>query len=180
MRRIVLIVLAFALLFAGGCASDELQRNPEGEIFTSFLPPKTAEPGETFKVDANNAITLTNAQVLPAEEGARFLLITYNWENGSQSPQTIDQNVRLTAYQDSVRLQPDLTPVADTGKLAASVLEASTQYDIQQGFVLENDEPVVLNFTGNETIIFIDGRPQSSYAVQVTLSPDVLTEGREE
>lgn len=178
--RIVLLAASLLMLFAGGCASDEPQRTPEGGIFTSFLPPKTAEPGETFQVDANNAITVTETEILSAEESAQFLLITYNWTNGSPRAQTIDQNISLSVYQNGVRLRPDLTPVSDAGKLAELVPAESTQYDIQQGFVLENNEPVILSFLGNETIVFINGKPQPSYPVEVTLGSDVLTAGREE
>ena len=71
-------------------------------------------------------------------------------------------------------LTPDLSPVSNTKRLVTQVPAMMTYNDIQQGFILENNETIVLNFKGSQTYIFIDGRPESSYPVKVTLDPQAI------
>lgn len=170
MRRLSLVMVSLIILLTSACSNEAKRLNAEGEQYASFLPPETAKFGETFEVDPTNSITLTDAEIIEYDD-IRYLLITYDWANGSNSPQTIDQNIRLSIMQGGAMLTPDLSPVSNTKRLVTQVPAMMTYNDIQQGFILENNEPIVLNFKGSQTYIFIDGRPESSYPVKVTLDP---------
>lgn len=175
MKQRILSVFGILALVLGltACAVQEPRLNAEGEIFTSYVPPRTAEVGETFGVDSTNSLTLTRAELV-ADGETRYLLITYNWSNHSTQARTIDNHIRLTVEQGGVPLTPDLSPVADRKKLVTELPAESTQYEIQQAFVLENDDPVSLFFRGNESTIFIDGFPTGAHPVELTIDLQAL------
>lgn len=154
------VILLFSLV---GCSKSEKKE------FTSHIPPKTAEVGEDIQIDETNHIKITDVSVKESED-SKFVVITYDWTNDSKKATTSDKSFTITAKQDDVGLTPDLKVVEDKKKLVTQIDEGDTLSGMEQGFALRNEEsPVVLSIKGSMFSVFIDGKPQSAYPVEVTV-----------
>ncbi len=170
MRKKILAVLAAGILtgvFGLTSCSNEVRLRPDGSPYTSFLPPETATVGEVFAVDAKNEIQVTDLEVRVHEDGRRMLIVHYDWTNGDSSATTVGEAVSLSVTQGGVSPKPTLELVTSRAKLVTTVAPGETLVDIEQGYGIQSTEPFVLSFMGEETTIFIDGKPASAYPVVI-------------
>ncbi|MGI6382851.1 MAG: DUF5067 domain-containing protein [Tissierellaceae bacterium] len=168
MKKPFYIILLSILLMVGGCSHDEVRTKDDGEIYSSFLPPKTAALGEAFSVDDSNEIRIKQIKTAVNKKLETVVIITYDWTNNSNRPQTIGENVRLTVKQNDINLIPDLTPIEDVTPLVKQIQAGETLEGISQGFITRNRDRIHLFFMGKEKTIFIEGRPTKAYPVELT------------
>ncbi|MDI9469741.1 MAG: hypothetical protein QM296_05995 [Bacillota bacterium] len=161
MKRIGSILLIAALVLSLAACSKGGQKE-----FTTNLPPETGELGEDIRIDASNHIQIKKAEVV--RDGEReILLITYDWYfEGGKARAGFEQYV-ITAKQGGVALKGDLSQVESIKKLVTQINVDEKLEDIQQGFVLRDQEPVTLSLMGNESWIFKEGKPVHAYPVTV-------------
>lgn len=144
-------------------------------MFSSFVPAKTALGGEDIQLDESNHITITDFGFTNTAEDPSLALdvivISYDWTNQSQKSVVGSEQYLLTAKQDGVLLEPFLSVVEDKTKLVTQLGPGETLNGIQQAFVLRDQtNDVKLYLKGNANTILVEGSPQSSYPVEVTLA----------
>jgi predicted component of type VI protein secretion system len=169
MKRIYALLLSLILLLGiSACGA-----RGEKKEFTSFLPPKSATVHEDIQVDETNHITIVDTQTIvpnPDKPDEKILIVTYDWKNDSEKQKITYGSFLITAKQDGVSLKPDLKHVEDKFKLVRPVEGGETLQGIQQGFVLLSDGEVTLSIKGNMYAVFVDGVPQNSYPVEVSVA----------
>lgn len=165
------LTLTLALALAGTLAltacGNEVRQREDGSLYTSYLPPETATIGEEFAVDTQNKITITNLELRTQDDGSRVLIVRYDWTNDGTTEATVGESILLSVTQEGVSPEPDLSLVTSRDKLVTPVAPGETLTDIEQGYLVESEEPLTLSFTGEEETIFIEGKPASAYPVRI-------------
>jgi hypothetical protein len=167
MKRILFFWLLSLLIIISGCAQNEVHTKKDGELYTSFLPPKTAEMRTTFSVDASNIIMVKSVETVVNDDLETVLIITYDWTNNSNAPQAIGENINLSVKQSGVSLTPDLRMIDDKTPLVTQIGPGETLENIKQGFIANSTDEIHISFKGKEKIVFIDGRPEKAYPVDM-------------
>lgn len=173
MKRLLLISLVLLLVIASACSQNQVQTRKNGEFYTSFLPPKTAEVGEEFSVDASNLIRVNSIRREENQNSETILIISYDWINNSNSPQSVGENIRLSVKQKDLSLSPDLSMIDDRTPLVTQIGPGERLENISQGFISNSEDQIHLSFMGKEKVVFIDGRPTDAYPVELVVDfPD--------
>lgn len=167
-KRLALLLMVVLVLNLTGC----IQGSKDGKVFESYIPPETGEVGEAIKLDPANTLTIKDYRIESLEDGARVLIIRYDWENTSDKAFVGSDAYVITASQAGVGLTPDLSRVEDKKKLVTQVKGHETLEGIEQGFILAGDGDVTLTVDGKFDTVFVDGKPQFAWPVKVTLSPE--------
>lgn len=169
MKKLLFVLLVTLLIIVSGCGQNEVPTKEDGESYTSFLPPKTVEVGETFSVDLANVIRVNDVKRIVSEDLETILIISYDWTNNSNSPGTIGENIKLTLKQKNVTLTPDLSKIDNKELLIRQIGPGETLESIKQGFIAKDTEEIHISFMGKEKTIFIDGRPEKAYPVDLII-----------
>ncbi len=167
-KRLALFLMVVLALALTGC----IHASKDGQVFESYIPPETGEVGEPIKLDPANTLTIKDHRIETLEDGARVLIITYDWENTSDRAFVGSDAYVITASQEGIGLTPDLSKITDKKKLVTEVPGHETLEDIEQGFILDGDGDVTLTLDGKINTVFVDGKPQFAWPVKVTLTPE--------
>lgn len=164
LRFLAALLVCFSLLSLIGCGGQANDQDYE-----SYLPPKTAQVGESVQVDPNAVLTIKETRIVPGDKDQEILIISYDWKNISGKAKVSQEAYLITAKQGGTGLVGDLSQVADKTKLVTQVQAGESLTDIEQGFILKSHDPVSLSLAGKEQTVFIDGKPNPAYPVLVDL-----------
>lgn len=165
-------LLVFSCLFLVGCSGQAKKE------FGDTIVEPTAEIGESFRIDTaynketnevsdKNTITINSGEIIE-DEGQKVLIVNYSWAN-SIGGSAIFQNVTLTAKQDNINLQPTLDHVDNTKLLVTNIEPGEVSEGIEQGFILNSDNPVTLSIMGIDTFWTENSKPLHAYPVTVEM-----------
>lgn len=158
------ILLVFSCLSLVACSGQSKE-------FDTFAPQPTSELGQVFEVDSSNLIKINGGNIVEGQ-GNDILLVNYSWTNKGSSADTTYDNFTLTASQAGVVLKPTLEPVKDADILVTPLQPGETYEGIQQGFVLESDDPVTISVLGSDAYWIKDNKPMNTYPVKVEMNLD--------
>lgn len=157
----VFILLVFTSLILVGCSGEAK------EFEDDFVVP-TAKVGEFFDIDTKNSIKINGGQIVE-DGGSKVLVVNYSWNNGGRGASAVYDNFAMTAKQGPVALESTLDQVDDIKKLVTNLEPGEVSDDIQQGFILESDEPVTLSIMGSDNYWIDNNKPLYAYPVKVEM-----------
>ncbi len=163
-KILALLLVAFSLFTLVACGGQANDKD-----YQSYLPPPTAQLGESVQIDPDTVLTIKETRIVPGDKDREILIISYDWKNISGKAKVSQEAYLITAKQNGTVLVGDLSQVADKTKLVTQVKDGDSLIGIEQGFILNSRDPVKLSLAGKEHTVFIDGKPNPAYPVTVDL-----------